>query len=67
MPKFSVRLSALFLAMAASFASPVTWVVKSFVEDVRRINAGEMRDGFGDGWRERSVVSGGRCEIDVKT
>lgn len=30
---------------------PVTGVVKSFVEDIRRINAGEMRDGFEDGWR----------------
>lgn len=51
MPKVSVRLCAGFLAMAALFASPVTGVVKSFVEDIRRINAGEMRDGFEDGWR----------------
>lgn len=50
MSKVSDRLCAVFLAAAALLASPVTGIVKSFVEDIRRINAGEMRDGFEDGW-----------------
>lgn len=51
MSKVSIRLCAVFLAMATLLVSPVTGVTKSCIEEVRRINAGDMRDGFEDGWR----------------
>jgi len=51
MSRVSIRLCAVFLAMAALLISPITGLLKSFIEDIRRINASEMRDGFEDGWR----------------
>ena len=36
-------------AMAALLVYPATGVVKSFLTEIQRINAGEMRGGFEDG------------------